>query len=106
MTQKSEAQKGNITPEMEYVAEKENIDVNKLVKLIDSGKVVIPKNVNGHSKPCGIGEGLTTKVNANIGSSSKIDDLDLEVDKARLAQEYGADALMDLSTGSDLKLFR
>ena len=106
MTQKSEAQKGNITPEMEYVAEYENIDVNKLVKLIDNGKVVIPKNINGHSKPCGIGEGLRTKVNANIGSSSKIDALALEIDKARLAQEYGADALMDLSTGSDLKLFR
>ncbi len=106
MTQKSEAQKGNITPEMEYVAKKENIDVNRLAKLIDAGKVVIPKNVNGHSNPCGIGEGLTTKVNANIGSSSKIDDIDLEIDKARLAQEYGADALMDLSTGSDLKLFR
>ena len=100
MTQKSEAQKGNITPEMEFVAEYENIDVNKLARLIDKGLVVIPKNINGHSKPCGIGEGLKTKVNANIGSSSKIDDIDLEIDKARLAQEYGADALMDLSTGS------
>ena len=106
MTQKSEAQKGNITPEMEYVAKAENIDINKLAKLIDIGKVVIPKNINGHSNPCGIGEGLKTKVNANIGSSSKIDDIELEIDKARLAQEYGADALMDLSTGSDLKLFR
>ena len=91
---------------MEFVAEYENIDVNKLARLIDKGSVVIPKNINGHSKPCGIGEGLKTKVNANIGSSSKIDDIDLEIDKARLAQEYGADALMDLSTGSDLKLFR
>ena len=81
MTQKSEAQKGNVTPEMEYVAEYENIDVNKLVKLIDKGLVVIPKNVNGHSKPCGIGEGLKTKINANIGSSSKIDDVDLEINK-------------------------
>ena len=106
MTQKSEAQKGNITPEMEFVAQNENIDVKKLAKLIDKGLVVIPKNVNGHSKPCGIGEGLTTKINANIGSSSKIDDLELEINKAKLAQEYGADALMDLSTGSDLKLFR
>ena len=60
MTQKSEAQKGNITPEMEFVAQNENIDVKKLAKLIDKGLVVIPKNVNGHSKPCGIGEGLTT----------------------------------------------
>ena len=106
MTQKSEAQKGNITPEMEFVAKYENIDVNKLVKLIDKGLVVIPKNINGKSKPCGIGEGLKTKVNANIGSSSKIDDLELEINKAKLAQEYGADAIMDLSTGSDLKLFR
>ena len=106
MTQKSEAQKGNITPEMEIVAKQENIDVNKLAKLIDLGKVVIPKNINGHSKPCGIGEGLKTKINANIGSSSQIDDIELEINKAKLAQEYGADALMDLSTGSDLKLFR
>ena len=106
MTQKSEAQKGNITPEMEYVAEAENIDVNKLVRLIDAGKVVIPKNINGHSKACGIGYGLKTKINANIGSSSKIDDVELEVSKAKLAEEYGADAIMDLSTGSDLKLFR
>ena len=106
MTQKSEAQKGNITPEMEFVAEYENIDVNRLARLIDKGLVVIPKNVNGNSKPCGIGEGLKTKINANIGSSSKIDDLELEINKAKLAKEYGADALMDLSTGSDLKLFR
>ena len=101
MTQKSEAQKGNITPEMEAVAHDENIDVNKLAKLIANGKVVIPKNINGHSKPCGIGENLKTKINANIGSSSKIDDIELEINKAKLAQEYGADALMDLSTGSD-----
>ncbi|WP_296848214.1 phosphomethylpyrimidine synthase, partial [uncultured Methanobrevibacter sp.] len=70
------------------------------------GKVVIPKNINSNVKACGIGEGLTTKINANIGSSSKIDDLDLEINKAKLAVEYGADAIMDLSTGSDLKLFR
>ncbi|MBR6024218.1 MAG: phosphomethylpyrimidine synthase [Methanobrevibacter sp.] len=106
MTQKSEAMKGNITPEMEDVSKNENIDVNKLVKLIADGKVVIHKNVNSNVKACGIGEGLTTKINANIGSSSKIDDLDLEINKAKLAVEYGADAIMDLSTGSDLKLFR
>ncbi|MBQ2612965.1 MAG: phosphomethylpyrimidine synthase [Methanobrevibacter sp.] len=106
MTQKSEAVKGNITPEMEDVSKNENIDVNKLVKLIANGKVVIPKNINSNVKACGIGEGLTTKINANIGSSSKIDDLDLEINKAKLAVEYDADAIMDLSTGSDLKLFR
>lgn len=106
MTQKSEAQKGNITPEMEFVAEKESISIDKLVRLIAEGKVVIPKNINGNSRACGIGKDLTTKVNANIGSSSKIDDLDLEVKKAEVAVEYGADAIMDLSTGSDLLTFR
>ncbi len=106
MTQKSEAIKGNITEEMKDVAKNENIEVDKLARLIADGKVVIPKNINSHAKACGIGEGLTTKINANIGSSSKIDDLDLEINKAKLAVEYGADAIMDLSTGSDLKLFR
>ncbi|WP_407379879.1 phosphomethylpyrimidine synthase [Methanobrevibacter sp.] len=106
MTQKSEAIKGNVTPEMKDVAKQENIDVDKLARLIADGKVVIPKNINGHAKACGIGEELSTKINANIGSSSKIDDLDLEINKAKLAVEYGADAIMDLSTGSDLKLFR
>ena len=106
MTQKSEAIKGNITEEMKDVAKNENIEVDKLARLIADGKVVIPKNVNSDVKACGIGEGLTTKINANIGSSSKIDDLDLEINKAKLAVEYGADAIMDLSTGSDLKLFR
>lgn len=106
MTQKSEAQKGNVTPEMEFVAEKESISIDKLIRLIAEGKVVIPKNINGNSRACGIGKDLTTKVNANIGSSSKIDDLDLEVKKAEVAVEYGADAIMDLSTGSDLLTFR
>lgn len=106
LTQKSEAQKGNITPEMEIVAAKENIPIEKLVGLITEGKVVIPKNINGNSKTCGIGKDLTTKVNANIGSSNKIDDLELEVKKAKVAVEYGADAVMDLSTGSDLINFR
>jgi len=106
LTQKSEAIKGNITQEMKDVAKQENIEVDKLARLIADGKVVIPKNVNSHAKACGIGEELSTKINANIGSSSKIDDLELEINKAKLAVEYGADAIMDLSTGSDLKLFR
>ena len=106
LTQKSEAIKGNITEEMKDIAKNENIEVDKLARLIADGKVIIPKNVNSDVKACGIGEGLTTKINANIGSSSKIDDLDLEINKAKLAVEYGADAIMDLSTGSDLKLFR
>lgn len=106
MTQKSEARKGNITEEMEAISKCENISLEKIRDRIDSGKIVIPKNINRNTKPVGIGEGLTTKINANIGSSSKIDDLDLEINKAKLAVEYGADAIMDLSTGSDLITFR
>lgn len=106
MTQKSEARKGNITEEMEIVAKNENISIEKLRNAVACGKIVIPKNINRNTKATGIGQGLTTKINANIGSSSKIDDLDLEINKAKLAVEYGSDAIMDLSTGSEVKKFR
>lgn len=101
-----EAKKGNITEEAKIVAKDENISPNKLTGLIAEGKVVIPKNVNRDTKPCGIGECLKTKINANIGSSSKMEDLPLEIQKAKIAVEYGADAVMDLSTGPNLNEFR
>jgi phosphomethylpyrimidine synthase len=102
----TEALKGNITPEMEAVAKYEEIDVNKILRGVANGTIVIPKNVNRDTDVRGIGTGLSTKINANIGSSSKIEDLDLEVNKAKLAVEYGADAVMDLSTGPRLNEFR
>lgn len=101
-----DARKGNITPEMEEVARKENIDIQILIKSIADGRAVIPSNVNRSSSPCGIGDGLSTKINANIGSSSKMEDIDLEVEKAMAAVEYGADAVMDLSTGPMLREVR
>jgi phosphomethylpyrimidine synthase len=106
LTQKSEARKGNITEEMKEISKVENISPEKIKNGIASGKIVIPKNINRNIKAIGIGEGLTTKINANIGSSNKIDDLDLEINKAKLAVEYGADAIMDLSTGSEVTKFR
>ncbi|MBX7076124.1 MAG: phosphomethylpyrimidine synthase [Methanobacteriaceae archaeon] len=106
MTQMEDAKKGNITPEMEKISKKENINIEKLVNKVAEGKIVIPKNINRETEVCGIGEGLTTKINANIGSSSKIEDIDLELNKAKLCVEYGADALMDLSTGPELNKFR
>lgn len=106
MTQLKEAKKGNITEEAKIVAKNENMDINKLINLIAKGKVVIPKNINGTTNPCGIGQGLKTKINANIGSSSKMEDINLEVEKAKIAVEYGADAVMDLSTGPKLNEFR
>ena len=106
MTQLKEAKKGKITEEIEIVAKNENIDIKKLINLISCGKVVIPKNFNRTTKVCGIGQGLRTKINANIGSSSKMEDIDLEVEKAKVSVEYGADAVMDLSIGPKLNEFR
>lgn len=106
MTQMTEAKKGNITPEMKAVADSEKIDVEKIRAGVAKGTIVIPKNINRNTKAYGIGQGLTTKINANIGSSSKIEDIDLEVKKAKLAVEFGADAVMDLSTGPNLLEFR
>lgn len=106
MTQMTEAKKGNITPEMKSVSITENIDAEKIRAGVAKGTIVIPKNILRETKTYGIGKGLTTKINANIGSSSKIEDIGLEIKKAKLAVEFGADAIMDLSTGPDLLKFR
>jgi phosphomethylpyrimidine synthase len=106
VTQLEYARKGQITNEMEIVAKEENIDIQKLIRRVAKGYITIPKNVNSKSVPKGIGKGLTTKINANIGSSSEIEDIDVEIEKAKIAVQYGADALMDLSTGPNLKAIR
>lgn len=107
MTQKLEAKAGVITPEMKVVAEKEKVDPTWLRDKIGEGRIVIPANPN-HSglSPCGVGEGLFIKVNANIGTSSDRADLDEEILKLKAALEAGADAVMDLSTGGDIKQCR
>lgn len=106
MTQLIEAKKGNITPEMEYVAEKEGMDVELLRKYVASGKVVIPKNNTFDTIPTGIGKGLHTKINANIGSSTEMEDINIELEKVDVLVKYGADAVMDLSTGPKLHEIR
>lgn len=106
MTQLEQARKGQITPEMEKVAENEGIEIQKLARRISKGHVVIPKNINGKSSPLGIGRGLRTKVNANVGSSSEWEDVSWEVEKARIAVKFGSDTLMDLSTGPQFKEVR
>ena len=100
MTQLAKARAGITTPEMEAVAANEQVDVLLLREKIARGSVVIPANINhGGLVPSGIGEGLTMKVNANIGTSSDRADLDEELEKLRVAVEAGADSVMDLSTG-------
>jgi phosphomethylpyrimidine synthase len=106
VTQLKYARKGQITHEMETVAKEENVDAGKLIRRLSKGFITIPKNVNGKSIPKGIGKGLTTKINANVGSSSEMEDIEIEVQKAEIAVEYGADAVMDLSTGPHLKAVR
>lgn len=101
MTQMQDAIKGNITPEMKLVAESEGIDVQKIVRGLSEGRIIIPKNVGRKTKPLGIGKGLKTKINANVGSSSELEKVKWEVEKAKAAVKYGADTIMDLSTGPD-----
>ncbi|MHC1623348.1 MAG: phosphomethylpyrimidine synthase ThiC [Candidatus Methanospirareceae archaeon] len=95
--------------ELEKVAVAEGVSVEKLQRLLDAGKVVIPRNVKragetGNSEIVlkAIGEGMSTKMNVNIGTSKDYVNLDEEVEKAKIALQYGADAIMDLSTGGDL----
>jgi len=103
MTQMYQARKGNCTPEMETVARDEGIELSVLQGKIAAGEVIIPKNRTHDVHPVGIGSGLRTKVNANIGTSTDYASADKEVAKARAAVEAGADAIMDLSTGGDIK---
>lgn len=103
MTQLESARKGLITAEMELVAKKEGIDIQKIIRRISNGQIIIPKNIVGNSIAKGIGKGLTTKINANVGSSSEMEQIELEIKKAQIAVQFGADAVMDLSTGPNLK---
>lgn len=106
MTQIEDAKKGIITPEMEYVSKQEDISTEKLCRYIAEGKVVIPKNKNRDTLPTGIGKDLHTKINANIGSSTEREDINIELEKVDVLVEYGADAVMDLSTGPQLEEIR
>lgn len=93
--------------EIEGVSKREGIEPDKLKALVRAGKVIIPSNP-AHKKlvPCAIGEGLRVKINANIGTSRDYIDVDEELRKVRVAVKYGADAIMDLSTGGNIHQIR
>ena len=101
MSLMAEARKG-LTPEIEAVAAMEGVEVERLRRSVAGGRVVIPRNPLHSPMECGIGEGLRVKVNVNIGTSRDHVDVEEELQKARIAMRYGADALMDLSTGGDI----
>ncbi|WP_022852924.1 phosphomethylpyrimidine synthase ThiC [Thermodesulfatator atlanticus] len=107
MTIKEQAQKGIITPEIETCAKNEGIDPEKLCKLVAEGRAVVPANKKFKlAKPCAVGAGLRTKVNANIGTSKDLPDVEPELEKLKVALEAGADAIMDLSTGGPIDEIR
>lgn len=101
--QMTEAKRGMVTPEMEAIAKAEGKPVEFLLRGIAAGRLIIPRNAGRENVSVqGIGEGLRTKINANIGTSPDYANIDEEVEKARIAVKYGADTVMDLSIGGDI----
>lgn len=97
-TQMDAAKKGIITKEMEIVAEKESISVEEIRNLVAEGKVAIPANKNHKTlSPEGVGQGLKTKINVNLGISKDCPECDTELEKVKVALEMKAEAIMDLS---------
>ena len=101
------AREGKITKEMERIAKDEGIDKNALRELVAAGKaVILANNRRKGFTPKGVGKGLSIKVNANIGTSPERVEIKEELQKLKMAQEAGADAVMDLSTGGNLDEIR
>ncbi len=108
-TQLQLAKNGIVTDVVKYVAEVENVSAEAIRDEVAAGKVVIPANkihLQSNLKPAGIGRMLTTKINANIGTSSVSSSIELEIEKMKTAISAGADAIMDLSTGEGLNQTR
>ena len=93
--------KNGITDEIKEIAKREGIDPERLRSLIAQGLVAVPRNANRSFPGRAVGKLMSTKVNANIGTSKDFDNCAEEVEKAKVAVKYGADAVMDLSTGPD-----
>lgn len=106
-TQMEAAKNGIITSEMEVVAEKENMSAEKIRELVALGRVAIPANINHKSlSPEGIGEGLKTKINVNLGVSGDCANYEKEFEKVKMSIEFGAEAIMDLSNYGKTNTFR
>ena len=107
MTQIEAARAGILTAEMKHVAEHEGLEADIIRQGIARGTIVIPANINHRTLvPCGIGKGLSTKVNANIGTSSDFGNVDTELQKLKICLDSKADTVMDLSTGGDITSIR
>ncbi|WP_321972594.1 phosphomethylpyrimidine synthase ThiC [Paratractidigestivibacter sp.] len=107
MTQIEAARRGEITPQIEQVAKDEFRDPEFVRERVADGRIAIPANINhANLHAHGVGEGLRTKVNVNLGISGDIQDAPQEWEKVAIAQKYGADAIMDLSNSGKTRVFR
>jgi phosphomethylpyrimidine synthase len=106
MTQMEQAKRGTITEAMRYVGAVEGMEPEELRRRIAAGAAIIPRNVRHDFNPIGVGSGLSTKVNANIGTSGHHQQLHEEIEKLRMAIACGAEMVMDLSTGDELDYVR
>src|ERR687892_381362 len=107
VTQMHYARRGEITPEMEFVAVREQMDPTFVRDEVARGRAILPANVNHpESEPMIIGSRFLTKINANIGNSAVTSSIEEEVEKMVWAIRWGADTIMDLSTGRNIHLTR
>ena len=109
MTQLEAARAGQITPEMEYVAERESLTPEVIREEVATGRMVIPANtvhLAESLEPMCIGIAASCKINANIGNSAVTSDAETELDKLHTAVHFGSDTVMDLSTGHDIDQIR
>ncbi|MBI2930309.1 MAG: phosphomethylpyrimidine synthase ThiC [Planctomycetes bacterium] len=109
VTQMHAARKGEVTPAMARVAEREGLDVDAVRREVAEGRAIIPANVHHLAKrldPMGIGQAFSVKINANLGSSAIVAGLETELRKLHTAVHFGADTVMDLSTGGNLDEIR
>ena len=106
MTQWINAKNNKITEQMLHVAKFENLDVKNIIDGLTNCEIVIPANINRKFNYKAIGKGMSVKINANIGTSEHCISIEKEIQKMHTSIEFGADAVMDLSTGGDLNQIR
>src|SRR5881392_3162866 len=108
-TQLLAARAGQMTQEMEFVAKREGLAPEVIREEVAAGRMVIPANkvhLAGRLEPMGIGIAAKCKINANIGNSAVTSNIDEELEKLHVSVHYGADTIMDLSTGGDIPNIR
>jgi len=107
VTQMHYAKQGTVTPEMEFIAIRENLDPEFVCKEVARGRAIIPANINHpESEPMIIGKNFHVKINANIGNSAVSSSIEEEIEKMTWATRWGADTIMDLSTGKNIHTTR